>query len=301
MGDTQQRRGFSSMIGTSQETFPPISASPSSYFGAPNVLFDVTKGSAGQSLSHNPSSASPSPSASHTFDHPPSRLSSASGASAQSTASSADNSPYANAAQSLPYQEKWSDPVHGLGITPGIVNGEGFHHEAFPQPNLENDLILEGDKFHSYVGECSQSFPESTSSNSSAVPSVSPTSKFQNVLPAFSSPAPASDTTAGPHDVTIDTILEEVNSSVRNPTNLISPTTTGTHAAKQCRRGSPTERRASFKSPRTPASASSRFSSPTSSRGSGNGSPKRQMGDVSDPWRQQKEPQRIEQRFHPYH
>jgi len=265
--DMHRHRDFSGCASASYESYPPISAHSSAYFAPPNAPFDAHKQIVGQFMPRNPSSGSPSPSISYTFDHPPSTISSASGASAHSTASSADGSPYVNATHILPYHEKWTEPLHGLGITPEIVTGETFNNDPFPPSSFDNEVMLESIKFANYIGEygknSSQSFPISRPMTHS-IPSALASQSF---VPAFSFPTLALDTTTGPRDVTIDSILEEANSKIKNSTHLISPISAASTAASptpfadRLQNVSPNEARPSFRSPRTPASSTSRFPS----------------------------------------
>lgn len=265
--DMNRHRDFSGHANGSYETYPPVSAYSSAYSAASTASFDARKRTMGPSGQQIPSSGSPSPSTSQTFDHPPSTVSSASGASAQSTASSADGSPYANATHNLPYEEKWPEPLHGLGLAPEIVTTEGFNNDSFPPSNFDHELMLEGNKFANYVGECGENFLQSFPTSHSLSSSVSSPSAQQNFLPAFSFPTLALDTAICPQDVTIDSILEEANSKIRQPTHLVSPvsaTSTATSPASfpdKIQNASPTEPRPLFRSPRTPASAVSRLPS----------------------------------------
>ena len=270
---------FSSHASTSYESYPAVSAyssAPSAYFGAQNVPHETQKGSMARPLRRQTPSGSPSPSISQAFDHPPSTLSSASGASAQSTASSADGSPYASATHVLPYEDKWSGALHGLGIAPGIVNSESFAQDSFPPANFEHDLMLEDDKFPNYVGECGKNFSLSFPYSQSFASSVSSSLASQNFVPASSSRPLARNTTTGTKGVTIDSILEEANRKLQKPVQLISPVSAASAAASPTsftnrhQTTSPTQRRSSFRSPLTPASATSRFPSrATSPYGSG--------------------------------
>ena len=264
-----QHGNFPGQASTSYESYPPVStysSAPSVYFGAQNVQYEIQKDNMGRPLRQQTPSGSPSPSISHAFDHPPSTLSSASGASAQSTASSADGSPYASATHALPYEDKWSGPLHGLGIAPGIVNSESFNQDSFPPANFDNDLMLEDSKFPNYVGECGKNFSLSHP-RSQSFASVSATAS-QSFVPAFSSPPLALDTTTGTKDVTIDSILEEANSKIQKSLQLISPISVASAAAasptsftSKHQTSSPTQRKSSSRSPLTPASAVSHFQS----------------------------------------
>ena len=261
---------FSAEASTSYESYPPIcaySSAPSAYFGAQNMPYEVQKGNMGRPLRRQTPSGSPSPSISQAFDHPPSTLSSASGASAQSTASSADGSPYASATHVLPYEDKWSRPLHGLAIAPGIVSSENFSQDSFPPANFGSDSMLEDSKFPNYVGECGNNSLLSIPLSRSFASLVSSGLASQNLDPAFSPRPLALDTTTGTKEITIDSILEEANSNIQKPLQLISPISAASRAAsptsftRKHQTSSPTQRKSSFRSPLTPASAASRFPS----------------------------------------
>ena len=272
---------FSGQASTSYESYPPVSAyssAPSAYFGAQNVPYEMQKGSMARPLPRQTPSGSPSPSISQAFDHPPSTLSSASGASAQSTASSADGSPYASATHVLPYEDKWSGALDGLGIA-RIVSSESFTQDSFLPANFEHGSMLEDTKFANYVGECGKKFSLSFPHSQSFASSVSSGLASQSFVPASSSPPLALDTTTGTKCVTIDSILEEANSKLRiqKPVQLMSPVSAASAAASptsltnQHQTTLPTQRKSSFRSPLTPASAASRFPSRAASpHGSGN-------------------------------
>ena len=263
----QQDREFSGHASASYESYPQFaaysSASPA-YFGARNAPFEAPK--SGQPLQHHNPSGPPSPSTSQTFENPPSNMSSASGASAQSTASSADGSPYANPTHSLPYQEKWG-PL-GLGLGPEIVNTDACVHNCFQPTSFDNEFVLEESKFAHCVGEYEKNFSSSFPTSHSVSSSMSSGSASQSHLPAFCSSPSALETKFNPRDVTIDSILEEANSRIQNPKQLISPvssasaTTSPTIIPSKHHNASPVGRRQSFKSPVIPASASSPQQSP---------------------------------------
>ena len=306
VSNMHQYGDFSGEASTSYEPYPPVSAyssAPSAYFGAQNVPYETHKGNMGRLLRRQTPSGSPSPSISQAFDHPPSTLSSASGASAQSTASSTDGSPYASATHVLPYEDKWSDSLHGLGIAPGIVSSETFSQDSFPPANFETDLMLEDSKFPNYVGECGKNFsplfPLSQPFASSVFSGLAP----QKFVPAFSSRPLALDTTTVAKDVTIDSILEEANSKIRKSVQLISPVSAASPAASPTsftskhRTTSPTQRKSSFASPLMPAPAASRFPSrATSPHGSADhvflGHPIIPLDHVRTPRSRQQSPER---------
>lgn len=104
-------------------------------------------------------SGSVSPSLPQSLDHPPSTLSSVSGASGQSTASSAVGSPYSLVAHNLPNHDTWNDLHQGLGMAPDIMQGDGFTQDAFPNAGLDNDFCYQDRKLpDTYVGESTKVF-----------------------------------------------------------------------------------------------------------------------------------------------
>lgn len=267
---------FPDFTNTSYDSFAPISTyAPAASFYAPQLVLNGHDESIKQ-VSHR---YTPQGSPSTSTSQPPSTLSSASGASARSTASSAVGSPYSHATHSLNGHEQWSESTQGLGLAPTILQNEGsFSHDSFVVPSLEHALFYDDDKFSgSFVGE-SQKVPSSSIATSrdisSALPAVSSCSASQTFVPAFSSSPSAVAPSAGTYDVTIDTILEEVNSTISTPTPMASP---GMPPSSQP--SSPVFQRrmlafdtdTTFKSPTTPASAMSPFApraaSPFSMRG----------------------------------
>lgn len=262
-GNMLRHRIFAGNTSTPFDSYhpaPAFSSGPSTYFGTQDMRYERRKGNIGPSLRRHTPSGSPSPSISHAFDHPPSNLSSTSGASAQSTASSADGSPYALATQ-------WPDPLHGLGIAPGTANGEAFSHDSFPPADSENDLRSEDSNFAHYVGEYQETVSPSFSTCQSIASSVSPISASQNSVLAFPSPPLALDTTVNTtmytRHITIDSILDEANSKTQKRMQLVSPVSAASPRLflNKHQMISYVEQTSSFKSPITPASAVSRFSS----------------------------------------
>lgn len=150
------------------------------YFNAPDLIVDAPKGHARQYQQRYTPSGSPSPSVPHSLDQPPSTLSSTSGASGPSTASSTVGSPYSLATHSLSGPDAWSELNQGLGIAPDIVHNESFTQDAFPNGSLEGELCYQDGKFaDNFVGEygkissvrhsqrCSTSAPSLSSENNS--------------------------------------------------------------------------------------------------------------------------------------
>lgn len=267
---------FPDFTSTAYDSFAPISTyAPAASLYAPQLVLNGHDENVKQ-VSHR---YTPQGSPSTSTSQPPSTLSSASGASARSTASSAVGSPYSHATHSLSGHEQWTESTQGLGLAPAILQNEGsFSHDSFVVPSLENALFYDDDKFAgSFVGESHEvpSLSIATSrAISSSLPAVSSCSASQTFVPAFSTFPLALALSAGTHDVTIDTILEEVNSTISTPTPMASP---GMPPSSQPsspviqRRMSALDPDTTFKSPTTPASAMSPFApraaSPFATRG----------------------------------
>jgi len=249
------------------DSYPPVySAAPQIYYNAPRYHLDVGKGHATPEQHYTPA-GSPSPSTSQAFDHPPSTLTSASGASVRSTASSAVGSPYSHNTNTLPGHEQWTESRQGLGLAPGIIHNDGFGQDPmFPVAGMDSDLMFDDTKFPTTcVGESRRVF-SSLFPTGQPSPSVSPCPALQSFIPASSTPSPmVSDPPSSRRNVTIDTILEEMNNEIESPRQTASPTSTS--LAKPPREAfqavnasiSPPVPSNSFRSPMTPASAMSPY------------------------------------------
>lgn len=210
-----------------------------------------------------PALSTPSPSVSQSLDHPPSTLSSTSGASARSTTSSIDGSPYSHATSNVPVQEHWVDSQQGLGIVAGIVPNENYGNDLYSLNHLEHDLVLSGDKFpNHFVGELERFPSSSVSSNSGSISqfSVPPTPVVSLIL----------DTNVVTRDITIDAVLNEANGKIDKSTYSNSAAPAGLNHASSCYQvasqvPSPSQSNGSFKSPTTPASAYSPLTPSTAS------------------------------------
>ena len=263
-----RHQDFSGRDNTSYDSypqFPAYSPASSNFYTAPDAPLDQHKGHMVTTLQRATPSGSPSPATSQIFDQTSSNISSASGASANSTASSTDGSPYANATQAIDYQDKWSEPLHGLGI-PEIVSTEGFRSTNFPPNSFNDDLMLEDSKFANFVGEYSDNFSP-VPSRQSAGPSK-PSSPALQVYHSVLSTSQTSETVDSVADVTIDSILKEANDRIpRSATHLMSPVsvtsmaTSPTFPEEKYPLASPKHHEDAFKSPLTPASATSQFPS----------------------------------------
>lgn len=253
-------------LDSSYEPYPPISSYSSAipaYYNASQYLFESAKS---QDQHRFTPAGSPSPSISQALDHPPSTtLSSASGASVQSTASSAVGSPYSHATHHLPGQDQWTESHHGLGIASGVVHhDDGFGHDMAQWGSMENELIFDSSKLQdSFVGESENISSSSIFPRRPVSLSISSSSASHGFAPAFSVPprAMASHGARNGRNVTIDTILEEVNNTIQSSPRTASPESTSsartspvTASLNQGSACSPLGPR-SFKSPITPASA----------------------------------------------
>ena len=309
---SNMQQHFSDLASTTYESYPSApaySSGPATYHGAPQFVLEAPKADVMQESRRWTPSGSPSPSVSQSYDHPPSAVSSVSGASGQSTASSAMGSPYSHATQSLPGQEQWTDAHLGLGIAVGTFHNDRFGNDIFPPANLDNDVLFEDGKYpSSFVGKSrniSSSFVSTSLSKPSAVSSSS--SPSRTLIPAFHTPQLALDTSVAMRDVTIDTILEEVNSSIDASSQVGSPVSAvsakaspiafqATHLVS----ASP-HMAGSFRAPTTPASALSSFAprgfSPLASR---QRIPRRHSTAACDDGNLQRSPPASSSRFHPY-
>lgn len=223
---------------------------------------------------------SPSPSISQSFDQPPSILSPTSGASAQSTASSAVGSPYPHDTSQASGHENWSESHQGLGIVPGISQHEGYGTELFPLTDLSSEVVFDEDKYssNSFVGESSKIFSSSVSSRTTLVPaSISSASFPQGLESALCTSPLALDTSGATRILAIDTIPAE--HCIRSRTSMTDPESANSADSSSKFFGSYNLLRRPtfsspvkdvFKSPTTPASAmsplASRVSPPSSRR-----------------------------------
>lgn len=223
---------------------------------------------------------SPSPSISQSFDQPPSILSSTSGASAHSTASSAVGSPYHHDTSQVSGHENWSESHQGLGIAPGISQHEGYGTELFPLTDLSSEVVFDEDKYSSssFVGESSKIFSSSVSSRTTLVPaSISSSSFLQSLKSAHFAPPLALDTSVATRILAMDTIPAEHR--IRSRTSITDPdSANSTYSSSKFFGNNSSFHRpifsspvqSVFKSPTTPASAMSPFASrvapPPSSR-----------------------------------
>ena len=258
---------FSDLASSTYDTYESVSvysSAQTSYLGTPHLVVDAPKDNSRHVPRRYTPSASPSTSMSQSLDNPPSTLSSASGASVQSTASSAVGSPYSHATRSLPGHDQWTDSHVGLAIAHGVPHNDVYAHDTFPLPGMENDVAFHDSKFSgSFVGELRKISSSSTCSDHMSSPQISSRSASQSFIPPFSTPPLALDTSVGTRNVTIDSILEEVNSNIDTPTQLLAPDSVSpanaspAAATRMQPASSPEQNSSAFKSPTTPASAMS--------------------------------------------
>lgn len=214
---------------------------------------------------------SPSPSISQSFDQPSSLLSSTSGASAQSTASSAVGSPYTHDTSQVSGHENWSESHQGLSIAPGISHHDRYGAELFPLPDLSSEVVFDEDKYssNSFVGESSKIFSSSVSSRTNLVPASISSSSFPQSLESAGCASPlALDTSVATRIRAIDTIPEE--QCIMSRTSITDPESANStdSSTNFFRSYGPLHRptfsspvQDVFKSPTTPASAISPFAS----------------------------------------
>ena len=225
---------------------------------------------------HTPAE-SPTNSANNSFDIQPPNLSSTSdsGASVQSTSSSAMGSPSLNPSNYV--QEPWSTLGQGLGlgVAPGIVQPDQLGQEHFGTSGLEYDPLLGHDKIPGCVGES----PSISSPQRSLQPTSFPTfsssqnqSQYSssNIFPtgqrsSFPRRAARLDTsTAGHASPYAAPSLQTPTSANPYPRQGQQPVLRRTNSASRLTASGAPE----FKSPSTPASATRprTFSPPASDR-----------------------------------
>ncbi|KAL8782824.1 MAG: hypothetical protein Q9213_005063 [Squamulea squamosa] len=178
---------------------PAYSSGQSHYYNASNFASDSLKDySEAYPQRHTPS-GSASPSVLQSLEHPPSILSSTSGASGQSTASSTVGSPYSLPTHSLPSQDTWGELNQGLGIAPGIIHNDGFSQDAFPSGGLESDMCFKEGKFPDSFVDPSLIQPFDTPISHNTTSNLYPGTVHAFPLPSqtFQPPSPsASDTSS---------------------------------------------------------------------------------------------------------
>ena len=307
---TDIQQPFPGLGSSTYDSYDPVSAysmAHSSQYGGNHLAVGAAKETSNPAASQRYTpSTSPSTSMSQSFDPAPSILSSASGASVQSTASSAVGSPYSHPTQSLPSQETSYEPHHGLGIAPGVVQNDHYPQDIFSVPGMDNETSFPRDKFpSSFVGELSAVSSSSILASYGTISPVSSSSLSSSFAPAFDAAPLALDTSVG--SVTIDSILEEVNNKagtydcLATPVSISSsnPSPTEGHARYLAKSNDQAGNK--FKSPTAPASAMSPLDSgATSPSAARRPEQPLQTTSTSSAMRSQKSPPNPSRRMHPY-
>ncbi|KAI9706184.1 MAG: hypothetical protein M1820_004945 [Bogoriella megaspora] len=237
---------------------------------------------------------SPTNSAKNSFDVQPPNLSSTSdsGASVQSTSSSAMGSPSLNPHYA---QEGWNTLGQGLGLAPGIVQHDHLGQEPFTTSGFEYEPLLVHEKIPGCVGE-------SPSISSSHHPVQPPSQSFSSSRHPISSDVfPSGQRPVVQRATSLDTSIAG-HYPPQSGSQQRTPTSAGPHSAQEARYGQQFGSHIShlaapgasgFKSPITPASATrSRGLSPPNRDRRGSHfqhslPPVNQMGSMSSPVVQQ--------------
>ncbi|KAI9838573.1 MAG: hypothetical protein M1819_004885 [Sarea resinae] len=237
--------GYCTAVSGSYEPRPsalPFSSGPQDSYGAPQFIVNGPQDNLNYTHYREFHSTSPSISVSHSYDNPPSLLSSASGASAPSASSSAMGSPYSNvttmgspysnAPQSSAPIERWPELGQGLGIGTGIVTSESLASESLSLANYGQVRAASWGKGQGgFVGESGTFFPSEQSRNN-FVPSSALASQYLYPTPGFT----PSSSVEQP-EVSIDTILDKANSdhSIFDRAQGYVPTQDPKHFQDECR------------------------------------------------------------------
>lgn len=249
---------FAELAMSTYDTAASLAAfsAPTTLYDAPHFVVDAPPESLKHGTCRYTPPGSPSNSATHSFDHPPSTMSSTSGASVPSANSSAVGSPYSRAMHVASSREPWSEIGHGLGFGPGIVSHDAFYAGDYVTRGLEHEVIFAQDKLPSnFVGK-SQEVSPSQASICSTPPSSSLSHSFHRTF----TPVLALETSAAESGTRVGSIRKRVGSRTCSP-RVDSPSDSGRptdasmeQRAKRQRRSSP-EHTEVFMSPLTPASA----------------------------------------------
>lgn len=241
-----------------------LSSAPATLYNAPQFIVDAPQDNFKYNSYRHTPPRSPSQSATHSFDHPPSTMSSTSGASIQSANSSAVGSPYSRSHHVVASQDHWAETGHGLGIGPSILSQDSFYPGDYVTRSLEHEVIFAQEKLPSdFVGKSPK-----VSSSQGPVGFASLSSSLSDSFRHTFVPSLAVNTSVSGSDTTIDTILQEVNSQVGTPGVDSSPDSAhpvfipANLPLARARKASPSTSEV-FMSPSTPASATpSRTRSP---------------------------------------
>lgn len=204
--DMDQRSQFVDPTRNAFDTYQVTSTQPTTaaYHESSRSHLNSVKAGDEASMPRPTPSASPS-SMSQTFDPSSSVLSSTSGASA---ASSVGGSPYARPTQQMPFQDKWSSPIEGLGISSGVVSGDYYGYDVSRQ-----DFVGEYDENILSLLPC-------TGVSASSISLASATQEFPSPYYVSRSELLAESHKGG---ITIDTILCEIERKNRHHASTISP------------------------------------------------------------------------------
>ena len=243
-----------------------------SYQDTPQLIVDAPNDPVKQIQQRYTPSASPSMSLAQSLDHTHTTLST-SCPSIKSTASSTVSSPYSHATHSIPSQDQWMD-ANALGIANGFKTEDSYSHDSYSIPRMEGDqLLFENNHFpDNFVGE-SRAISSTVVANSPKAPLPMSSASNSQALPCstISSSHLPTGSTARDRNITIDTILEDVNGRNSGALSMISPVS----APSSVKQITATTQRArsvgaldhcssNFKSPSTPASVMSPFASRSS-------------------------------------
>ena len=200
---------FAASTRTTYDSHPVTTsyATPATYYEVSKSHLNSLKAGDEGSMPRPTPSASPS-SLSQTFDQPPSVLSSTSGASAQSAASSVGGSPYTRPTQQMPFHDKWSDQIQGLGISPGVASREylGYH------PSHQD-----------FVGEYQDVLTSSLSVTGPPVSSISLAPGLQESCSSYSVPRSGLPAKFHTKEMALDAIHRDVKYESPHSTCLVSP------------------------------------------------------------------------------
>ncbi|MCJ1359784.1 MAG: hypothetical protein MMC33_009787 [Icmadophila ericetorum] len=243
-----------------------------SYQDPPHLVVDAPNDMTKSVQQRYTPSASPSMSMAHSLDHTYTSLST-SCPSIKSTASSTVSSPYSHATHSIPGQDQWID-TNALGIANGFKTEDSYSHDSYSIPGMEGDQILfENSTFPDpFVGE-SRKISSTIVANSPKAPSpMSSASTSQSfTCSAFSSSHLSTGSPARGRNITIDTILENVNGRSSGAMSMISPISAASAvqpspvtAQRAQSVGPPDHCSSNFKSPSMPASVMSPYASRSS-------------------------------------
>lgn len=237
------------------------SSAPTAFYDAPQFVVDAPQETLKLGHYRYTPPGSPSNSASHSFDHPPSTMSSTSGASVRSANSSAVGSPYSRSTHTISSREPWTESGYGLGLGPSIVSQDSFCQSDFVSAGLEHEVLFAPEKLPSgFVGECTE-VPSSQGLAQSAPFSSSISNNFRYPFPHTL----AVNTSVAGSGGTPGIKLHEAKHHADHPMAWSSgESTRSTSASPSFSRSQPLAKSSPqnadvFRSPSTPASATSSF------------------------------------------